>query len=355
MPRDVEMFAMQPYLLIFFIVVLTISLKVVRAKQDDKEGINAEQDEKEDINASRNLNLNCTGGKLLSKKVCLPNGYDKFDPPNETMIIFTDLNWANFREVDDKKMTITFDLLISYMWIDGRIKTGFSLGVEPIKQAFLHSIWRPGVYIENLKSYRQRSAEDKLKLEQLSIFKNNYITSLVKKDQNESFTFVCHRMETQITLYCSFVFDKYPMDTQTCIFKLGTSDQALHQPVVFKHYLNGTFCLTFSDTNKSGHALQDFDIETKCYQAHGSARTARFVKTADKDCAAFNITLRRTLRPFVMKYYLPCIAIVISSQISFLIPISALPGRTALIATLFLALINLFTAQQVSTLNILKA
>ena len=121
------MFSMQLYLLILCIVTLTISLKVVRAKQDDKEVITAEPNVKEDIHASLNLNLNCTDGKLLSKKVCLPNGYDKFDPPNETMIIFTDLNWANFREVDDKKMTITFDLLISYMWIDGRIKQIFRL------------------------------------------------------------------------------------------------------------------------------------------------------------------------------------------------------------------------------------
>ena len=48
-----------------------------------------------------------------------------------------------------------------------------------------------------------------------------------------------------------------------------------------------------------------------------------------------------------MKYYLPSAAIVIASQISFIIPMTAIAGRTALLATLFLALINIFTAQQV--------
>ena len=335
------MFVPKFQLLILFVIALLVSLKVVKAKQDEEEV----------IETIEKLYLNCTGGKLLSEKVCLPNGYDKINAPNDTMLILVDFNWANFREVDDKKMTITFDLLISYIWVDDRIKADFSLGLEPINHAFLDHLWRPGIYIENLKSYRQRSPKDKLKLEQLSIFKHDYVSSLINNHQNKSFTLVGHRMETQITLYCNFLFDKYPMDTQVCSLVLGTSDQDLHQPVFFQHYLDGAFCLTFNDTNGSGNALQDFEIEVKCYQAYGSARTARLRKNQKKDCVGFNITLKRTLRPFLMKYYLPCMATVISSQISFIIPISALPGRTALLATMFLALVNTFTAQQVKTFN----
>ena len=102
-----------------------------------------------------------------------------------------------------------------------------------------------------------------------------------------------------------------------------------------------------------GHALQDFEVETNCYSTHGSKRTMRRKLTSsEKDWVAFDITLKRKLRPFLMKYYLPSAAIVISSQISFIVPMTAIPGRSALLATLFLAQINMFTTQQVQIGNI---
>ena len=294
----------------------------------------------------KNINFNCTDGVWLSKQVCLPKGYDKIHSPNDTTTVITDFNWANFREVDDKKMTITFDLVIGYTWRDDRIKKTFLQGVGPINNAFINKIWSPGVYIENLKSYQQRSAVDKLKLEQLSAFNAANWCNYLGYDYNDTFTFLNYRMETHITLYCNFLFDNYPMDTQVCTFILGTSDMDFDHPVFFKH-LNQSYCLTVQDTRSTGHALQDFDVQTKCYQEYGSQRTMRGFMKKEKDCVGFNITLKRSLRPFIMKYYLPSIAIVISAQISFIIPMNALPGRTALLATLFLSLINIFTAQQV--------
>ena len=119
------------------------------------------------------------------------------------------------------------------------------------------------------------------------------------------------------------------------------------QPVLFKYH-NISVCLEVTDADNSGNALQDFDVVTTCYQSYGSSRTLRkYIKNNEKDCVAFKITLTRTLRPFLMKYYLPSIAIVISSQISFVIPIQSLPARTALVATMFLSLISLFISQQV--------
>ena len=57
------------------------------------------------------INFNCTDGKYLSEDVCLPKGYKKRYPPVKAVKVLTDFNWANFRNVDDKKMTITFDVL----------------------------------------------------------------------------------------------------------------------------------------------------------------------------------------------------------------------------------------------------
>ena len=66
----------------------------------------------------------------------------------------------------------------------------------------------------------------------------------------------------------------------------------------------------------------------------------------------FNITMQRVQQPYLLKYYLPCVAIVAVTQISFHIPPDAIPGRIALLVTQFLTLTNLFISEQVR--NILQ-
>ena len=61
----------------------------------------------------------------------------------------------------------------------------------------------------------------------------------------------------------------------------------------------------------------------------------------------FTIKMNRLLQPFIMECYLPCVAIVIVSKISFLIPLDSVPGRVALLVTQFLTLTNICIHQQV--------
>ena len=62
----------------------------------------------------------------------------------------------------------------------------------------------------------------------------------------------------------------------------------------------------------------------------------------------FDVTLARMIQPYLFQYYFPSIAIVVVSQISFIIPLSAIPGRIGLIVTQFLTLTNIFIHQMVS-------
>ena len=190
-----------------------------------------------------------------------------------------------------------------------------------------------------------------MKLEQLSVTNVANFSEDSGYDFDPSHTFVLYRVEAQLTLYCKFHFEAYPMDIQVCRFKLGSSDLDGDQQVAFKYLVNEKQCLEVEKDRNIGHALQDFDVRTECYQATGSKRTWVGFVTGSKDCVAFNITLTRNVHPFMMKYYLPSIAIVISCQISFIIPMTAIPARTALLATMFLALVNIFTAQQVATIK----
>ena len=59
------------------------------------------------------------------------------------------------------------------------------------------------------------------------------------------------------------------------------------------------------------------------------------------------ITMNHAITPFFVKYYLPCIAIVLVSMIGFAIPLNAIPGRVALLVTQFLTLTNLFIYEMV--------
>ena len=59
------------------------------------------------------------------------------------------------------------------------------------------------------------------------------------------------------------------------------------------------------------------------------------------------LKLERCLLPYIMKYYLPCVAMVMVSFISFLLSLNSIPARVALLVTLFLTLTNILIAQQV--------
>ena len=61
----------------------------------------------------------------------------------------------------------------------------------------------------------------------------------------------------------------------------------------------------------------------------------------------FNLTMKRIQQPFLLRYYLPCVAIVIVTQISFYIPPDAIPGRIVLLITLFLTIMHLLMSEQV--------
>ena len=59
------------------------------------------------------------------------------------------------------------------------------------------------------------------------------------------------------------------------------------------------------------------------------------------------VETKRQISRYVLQYYLPSITIVVASSFSFIIPLSAIPGRVALVVTQFLTLTNIFIHQQV--------
>ena len=66
----------------------------------------------------------------------------------------------------------------------------------------------------------------------------------------------------------------------------------------------------------------------------------------NKSLTGFTAVLERSLVPFLMNTYLPTALLTIASFIGFLIPVDMVPGRMALLVTIFLMLVNIRSTEQ---------
>ena len=144
--------------------------------------------------------------------------------------------------------------------------------------------------------------------------------------KNPNTTILISQTDFRVTLVCDFYQITFPFDTHDCRIRVSNEDvpdlllvpSPLQQPVTD----------TTRTLSKDGFAItrsldEGFTVENVSY-------------------VDLRFHMKRILSPFVFQYHLPSAAIVSVSQISFIIPTSAIPGRIGLLATLFLTLINLF-------------
>ena len=264
-------------------------------------------------------------GWLLASRACVGNSYDTNIPPEElNTTVFTNIAFHKVRKVNDNDKTITIDLSFTLQWVDNRIRANFSDGKNQeieISQGWFSYLWQPVIYIHNLTDHADFEGSyqfGSLKLRP----KNN------AKGKQE--TLVEWNMESaKATVYCDFSFSDYPLDRQNCTFRFGDASS------------NVKFRL-FNKSEKYTDKAANFDMMTTFVDDMG---------LRDKNAVGLDIEMLRRMQPFVMKYYLPCIAIVGVSQIGFIIPLSAISGRVALMVTQFLTLTSLFIHQMVKTLK----
>ena len=273
----------------------------------------------------------CTDAdELLEKGACIPYHYrPDVIPDKGTTIIMTTILEENIREVDNKRKFIAVDLKLKLQWIDERIKTNFSeedkknggIGLDLIYQ--INKIWKPLMYFHNITDWN--SHQDSYNILGLSLDAAHAI------DTNK--TVVEYIFETKATIYCGFEFDTYPMDIQTCSLRFGSKSSSLD--------------LELFDPSNSAHKSKeyeaaDFGISIEFFE--GQVGTNKGV--------GYDVVMQRKLQPFFMMYYLPCMAILVVSVISFAVPLKATPGRVGLLVTLFLTLTNLFIHEMVSYIKI---
>ena len=62
--------------------------------------------------------------------------------------------------------------------------------------------------------------------------------------------------------------------------------------------------------------------------------------------SGFTLILDRSICPFFMNIYLPTSLLTMASFIGFLIPVDKVPGRMALLVTIFLMLVNISSTER---------
>ena len=270
----------------------------------------------------------CDGGTLLSKSVCIPRGYRKGEVPHLPTVVNTKIEINNIREVDDKKMRITLDYYQELNWKDNRIKTKLSAESRSVLNTnLIKYIWKPDLWIKNLFKFELHGVLEPTSGLVIAEVQNCEINNCTMSESNTDTT-ITYNFEAQATIYCNFYFLRYPMDTQECHFIMDGSYP--YPDIVNFRFLEGHFGITNNNFN-----TDDFILGVTFDDQRNGTGIYCYVK------------MERCILPFMIRYYIPCIATVVVSFIGFLLSLDSIPARVALLVTQFLTLTNILIAQQV--------
>ena len=353
------MLVLKKYVAIFKMVSMW-RISFILASTDISKGLAKENKYTKSINDSNDVGqTSCKADsthpkKLFTKNVCLTKDYSKFDEPNESNRTHLGIVFLNHQavNVDDKKKEITLEVSALIHWKDERIKAFFSphrnyIQLPPIMPQNPPRIWTPFTKIEipnirNIKYLRNPTVAN------FRVQQAEHVNGMFKNDLFPSnFPIVQSYIKWSISIHCQFQFSKFPFDENSCPFVLRFWDTDISLGVPksswesWKGLKGHKEKVDFKE--KEQKEADGFKIEVK--QIHPS--NTSFDGFYFTDVELF-ITIKRQSTKYIYQYYIPCITIVIASSFSFIIPLSAIPGRVALIVTQFLTLTNIFINQIVS-------
>ena len=297
--------------------------------------------------------IECENGTKITAFVCLPSGYYKGSSPKKDGYRSVKINASiyinNIREVNVIDRYMIIDITLCMYWTDSRITKKFAksnterLGrrsdagaiVLPIET--LDSIWSPDLYIFEMKSFESYQVISSIN--SLSILYNYYWNpSNYARDYTLNNTVIQYYVDGRVQVYChDFSFVHFPMEENSCKFLLGTAMYKVN------FYFGGGDewkVNKIQDKIVNGYSVDNVSWINKYPYEYGYDGMGKAV--------GFEISLKRNAMPYVMQYYVPCAVIVMLTQISFIIPLNAIPGRVALLVTEFLTLTNIFIHQQVN-------
>jgi len=255
--------------------------------------------------------------------LCLAPGYSTFDLPfrQQPNLIKIGFEISDVLSINDKDYSITFGLYFSVEWVEPRLNLSHDVwgqsgdSLVPVNLELMKNLWIPNIFIYNLKSFKT--------IDVLSKLAGLWIDSKKR---------IYYSQATHITFICPMVFDAFPLDTQICKFQVGSYSYDMSRmefDVSTLGYIQNTQSI-----------ILDYSINIKNLRRKDQLFDAGAL--GNFSLAGFEMTLERHYTSYIITYYLPSGLFVVVSWISFLIPPDIVPGRMALLITLFLVLVNIF-------------
>ena len=258
--------------------------------------------------------------------------YREYFPPEDgTTKVYSTISNPEVRKVGAKTKTISLDFTLKMQWLDPRIKTNLKHekdknGEITLGPKSIEVIWSPDLRILNRQSF-------KAKHQWASLITTRILTgtdaSLLDRANNNTFAnsvpIIEMKYDVKSTVYCKgWDYSKYPVDSQTCNVTFGSGS------------LEATFVSYGFDKSLK------IPVKSKSSAFEIGIHSFDNMKRDGSNTIGFEIKIGRIISPYLLKYYVPCMGIVLLSAMSFAIPVTAIPGRVGLLVTLFLTLTNLF-------------
>jgi len=260
---------------------------------------------------------------------CLPLDYQKLESPipDGAVHVDIDVEILDILSINDKEFSITMSMYFSVQWQESRIWTNNTVEPGfwyPVSLEFLNDLWIPNVFIYNLKSFQNIAVLKRLAgvwiIDGKDVFYNQFST---------------------VTFLCPMRFERYPLDEHICKFRVGSTNMDIN----FMRF--GETVATFDENNKNtilDYAVNvmklDEDDRIILYQGQNYSVTG------------LEMRLSRHVLKYLYIYYLPSGLFVVVSWVGFLIPPEVVPGRMAMLITLFLVLINIFNIVTTNSPNV---
>ena len=272
-------------------------------------------------------------GTLLADGLCISNEYENSVVPLKgNTTVYSTIGHPKIRDISLSEGTVSVDFQLTMRWLDPNLKKRFDpddieAGFIVLSKASLDKIWNPDLYI--LDSVKP-PAESKPSLKRASA-----LTTYMPGISSDNIPIIEVQYEVKSTVYCLFHPARYPMDQQICNLTFGSGS------------FEAMFVLyNLDEISRIPITSESSTFEIKITFLDSMMRNGN-------NTVGMKIDIGRILSPFLLKYYVPCIAIVLLSAMSFAIPVTAIPGRVGLLVTLFLTLTNLFIHQMVSEPSLL--
>ena len=276
----------------------------------------------------------------IIKDVYVRDGYDPNDSPSPLTWVSYEITDFDVDNMDEIKKQLTLQLKMRATWFDPRIDANFSgaknniILLPSVKSESLPLIWTPyqNLVVKNWIKWININHPNGYRF--LKLYTTNSWSfgrfppniALVSASINWRVVISCHK---------GLKYANYPHDSNRCKFEIRSE------------YANATFDV--SGTKNKERFFETYDLSGFEFANSIMPPTVKNTSGYEFEYTQFGVEIKfeRLIEKYVYEYYMPCILIVLASMLSFIIPLSAIPGRVALVVTQFLTLTNMFIHQRV--------